>query len=101
MAKSMSETEHRDERRKLTESDYKRVRFMVNVQDFTIRETATAVNCSTKYVKRLLNQVVVDVPQTTVCSGCNYTYTWIDIQNHWLTWTSGGTHSLACGSFAP
>lgn len=88
-----------DERRKLSELDYKRIRFMVECQDMTIRETATAYGCSTKYVKRLLNQVRTDVTAMVTCSGCGYGF--VDIRTHYETWTSGFVHELSCGLYAP
>ena len=87
-----------DQRRKLSDLDYKAIRVAVLVQNSTIREVSNTFNVSTKYVKRLISQVTVtDTTQTTICSGCHYTFSDDELQQHWATWTSGGTKELSCG----
>ena len=123
----MTEQPPVDQRRKLTTSDYQKIRFYAS-QNFTIRDLAGEFGISTKYVNKVLAATVtfdssgqvqfvmapdastvptpVAVGSSFVCQanngGCGRWFSSAaDLSGHWSFWTSSGTQTLNCASVMP
>lgn len=91
-----------DLRRKIEPDDYQKIR-LFDYMNYTRREIATEFGISTKYVKKILNgEVGHETPPLTLlevrhysCSGCNRTFSYSGIGEHFAIWTSGN-NPLSC-----
>ncbi len=114
------ETIDLDQRRKLSPLDYQRIRFYYCSQNMTIRELSTSFGCSTKYVKKILDDGNLqrggpDRPgwgpeqqtrtvitwEISACGSCGRTFGTSGLQDHVNIWTASGTQSLSCLSVMP
>ena len=96
-----------DLRRKIEKSDYQKIQFEVNVIGMTIREVANERGISTKYVSKILDGLIGEVPQWEPtldrrfsCSGCLRIFTNSGLWEHFNIWTSGN-NPLACITTMP
>lgn len=109
-----------DMRRKLDLLDYSRIRVYSDM-NFTIREMASEMGISTKYVKKILgatvqfnedgstrwlmiadSNTIAPQIQRLPCSGCGMGFNnRSGLMLHMEIWTSGGTKELDCSGIMP
>ena len=92
-----------DRRRKLSEVDYSRIRFLLG-EGYTIRQLAGEFGVTTKYVKKIQIGEVghrIDDRDIRDCSGCGIGFNYSGLRAHFYSWTSGGIHDLWCSGISP
>jgi hypothetical protein len=107
-----------DQRRKLSPLDYQRIRFYYSSQNATVRELASTFGCSTKYVKKILDDTNIqrggpDRPgwddqtkmvitwEINVCDSCGRSFGTSGLQDHINIWTASGSQPISCSTVMP